>query len=215
MNKIILLGILSILLASSCKKEEEKTEPSKTESLNYMPMEIGNYWVYDNYIIDSLGIERNYNIEDSIIISKDTLINSNTYYKFDNFINKSNHFALYMRDSSGYIIDNKGVIYLSNTNFTDTLWIRVATANTDTLFTASYKMEQTIESITVPVGTFNDIVNYRGTIITYNPENGITNPRYTNNYYAKDIGRVKENSVFLRSNNILEKRLIKYHINSF
>jgi len=214
MKKIILLGIISILLATSCKKDEEQiaNPPNEVDNPNYLPMDIDNYWVYVNYRIDSLGNETNTNRIDSIIITKDTLIDGKNYFKFDNYINKSNHFARYMRDSSGYIVDSKGNIYLSNSNFTDILRTRIEKVNDDTLFTSDYKMEHITESITVPAGTFTDIVNFQGKVITYNLHSGITNPRYQNNYYSKNTGLIREDYFYLNSNFFIEKRLKKYHI---
>ena len=73
MKKIHFLFIFSVLLLlSSCSSDDSGSESSSNFST---PITIGNYWTYD--VEGQAGITR-----DSLFISNDTIIGSNTYKKF-------------------------------------------------------------------------------------------------------------------------------------
>ena len=75
MKYLFALSAIALLLISSCKKEEMvpcPTPPIETIP-NYMPLAIGNYWVYNNYKIDTLGNETKMNLVDSIFINHQLL----------------------------------------------------------------------------------------------------------------------------------------------
>lgn len=74
MKKIYYLTILSVLLFS-CSSDNDDNLNNQT---NFdLPVTIGNYWVYD---VESSG---NPTTKDSLFISRDTLIGTNTYKKFE------------------------------------------------------------------------------------------------------------------------------------
>ena len=58
-----------------------------------------------------------------------------------------------------------------------------------------------------------EVLNFKGTALSYRDLSGIENPRYLNNLYAKGVGKVLQTYFFFHSPVISEKRLIKYHIN--
>jgi hypothetical protein len=60
-------------------------------------------------------------------------------------------------------------------------------------------------------GVFN-VLNYKGTVVTTRDLPGISNPRYINNLYASEVGKVLETYFFLNSPRVSEKRLVRYHI---
>lgn len=205
MKKLIVLGI-SILFLFSCQKNDEIIEPA----LNYMPLQIGNYWVWQHYSVDTLGVETALPKYDSSIIVRDTTIRGALYYIFEGYeaIGNTSSQSI-IRDSSGYYVNSNGTIVMAENNFTDTLRYNVQTNQGDTLFTSMYKMEKPDYSVTVPVGTY-DVLNCLGTIKIIIPSLDTT--RYLNTYYADNVGMILSTYFFFHSPTVYEKRLTKYHI---
>lgn len=208
MRKLIILGVLSIILISACKKSDEIIikDPEPVPTKNYNPMSIGSYWIYQHYEIDTLGNETQLSVTDSVRITGDTLINSLNYRIYKG--TKPNQWnVLYMlRDSGDYVVDSDGLIYLSKSNFVDTLNKGIIG-----LMSFSYKMEQPVAAITVPAGSFN-VVNYQGTYDANNPPSGVTYPRFQNNYYTDGIGRIADSYFYYSNPKYYERRLVRYHI---
>lgn len=215
--------IATILFISSCCKDDPIIIIPK---IHHMPMEIGNYWVYQHYNIDSSGVETPLSIYDSIVITKDTIIRDNKYFIFEK-TQKSYTGTIgtirILRDSLGYLIDDKGKILLADKNFKDTLAysenINTYTDSTgaiisDTLYTLYYKMYKYSNIINVPAGSFDDILNYRGHLNVFNSPIG-KHQVFMNNYYSKDIGAITKTYVYLSSayKEKFEKRLTRYNIN--
>ena len=211
MKKLFLLAIAALLF--SCQKDNdlqnEKTYP------NYYPLEIGNYWVYENYQIKPSGEEILGSFVDSIVINRDTIINGNVHY-----IMEGKKLPLYastwsiidiVRDSSGYIVNHEGMKRFAYDNYSDILVDYVKFEGSDTMYTLTYKMEQPEFQVSVPAGTF-DVVNYQGTVISYNAPSSIPNPRYNNNYFVENIGKIHESWHYFHSPDVNEKRLVRYHI---
>ena len=68
------------------------------------------------------------------------------------------------------------------------------------------------DSIICPAGIYSDVLNYRGSLNITNPINGVPNPRYLNNYYAAEVGKIKETMYWLYNPTTYEKRLVRYNI---
>ena len=215
MKKAIFLTSL-ILLIFSCKKDNVTKTPSVND---YFPMKIGNYWVYQEYQIDTNAIEKPLNYIDSIFISNDTIINGKTYFVF---VTKSKSFLFppdnlsFYRDSSGNLVTQEGQILLSTENFNDTLSRRVDTIIInkviDTLFTLTSKMEKIQGAVSLPAGNFNNILDYRSTVIAF-PNTAHTDTFYTDKYFARGVGKILHNFVDIGSGSKIELRLISYKIN--
>jgi hypothetical protein len=110
------------MVLCSCKKEKPESEqtPDNTTPDYVLPNTVGSYWVYEKYNVDSLGNE-NYLSVDTLFITGDTIINGYTYTAFNSVFNTLPH-PDHLRDSSGYIIDELGIIYYSYVNLGDTLF---------------------------------------------------------------------------------------------
>lgn len=212
MRKLFVFG-LAIALLASCKKDSNPGENGENQS--YFPLEIGNYWVYQHYNIDALGSETETDKTDSIIVSRDTLINEYVYYILEgtNYPYRSGRWGIVdiVRDSNGYLVNYKGITQCAQNNSSDILASKTEIIGQDTLYTLSYQMENMSENITVPAGIF-DVLNYKGTVISKEEIPGIQNPRYLNNYYAKNVGKVLESYFYFNSKTYSEKRLIRYKV---
>jgi hypothetical protein len=214
MRKLFYLGFVIILFAS-CEKDDSNSINDSVEKTNYFPLGIGNYWIYKHYDIDSLGNETERDRIDSVIINRDTIINNNQYFILEGtnypFNGESWGIVDILRDSSGYVVNEKGKIKFSSENFTDTLASEIEVINEDTLYILTYRMEKLTNHAVVPAGEF-EALNYKGTVITSNPSQGVKNPRYMNNYFANNVGKILETYFFLSSPIIGERRLVRYKI---
>ena len=108
--------IVVVFFLLSCKNDEPKIQENMTL---YSQFNVGNYWVYQDYRIDSSGIEKPLKSVDSVYISKDTLINNVRYFVFNSSYYGTSLHPKYQRDSLGYIVNEKGAKLFSISNFTD------------------------------------------------------------------------------------------------
>ncbi|MDH4058408.1 MAG: hypothetical protein OEU76_06565 [Cyclobacteriaceae bacterium] len=214
MRNVFLLGIISLILISSCKKEPDVIEQPTTKSIDYMPLTVGNFWVYENYSIDTLGNETVLTQRDSIVVDRDTIIGAHTYFILEGTSYPTvNDWGIVdiVRDSSDYLVNEKGKILFSSSNFSDILCEEVGIYDSDTLYTLTYQMETVSGSIIVPAGTFDDVLNYKGILTRYISTNA-NNPEYFNNYFAPDIGKIVETWSYLSIPTLYQRRLINYNI---
>jgi hypothetical protein len=212
MRKLFAL-IMAVGFLLSCKKEEDTIAKG-----SYLPLKVGNYWIYQEFMIDTSGIETANSILDSVVINRDTIINHKKYYVLEGNYPYPHRYQPgiieYLRDSSSYIVNQNGIVRFAENDFTDTLAYRAEINiydNSDTLFVLSYQMERINIPITVPAGTF-EVLNCKGTVVTSMNTPGIKWPRYTNNYYAKGVGKIMETYFYIASPVIYEKRLLRYFI---
>jgi hypothetical protein len=201
------------MFAFSCKKDDD-SQQNKDE--NYLPMKVGNYWVYEQYKIDSAGVETKLDWPDSVVICSDTIIRGNKYYAFKSFWpDQNNPQTSYYRDSTKYIVDVHGRIYFSLTNSSDILYYEESIANeTDTIYSMSFRMLPGNTTINVPSGLFN-VKNFQGTLRTHYPTQTGTEviERKLNKYYAPNVGLVLDTYCWImQRHNVVERRLIRYHI---
>ncbi len=200
--------ILSILLIIGCREEDPRNAPGaeNQEFASYLPLQTGNYWIYETYEIDNLGNEVLIGETHQISIGRDTTINGETFYleEDENYIFNTN--TKFKRDSSGYIIDQKGDILFSSSNSTDVL---LALENGPSRI--EYKMDETSQMISVPAGDF-DCLNYKG-LVTHTDPNEDYPPRILNNYYSEDIGLISSTVFYFGNTSFYyERRLKEYFV---
>jgi hypothetical protein len=194
-----------IISLVSCNKSDDTTPPA---SEDFMALKVGNYWIYQNYDIDTNGVATPTDDWDSAYISKDTSINGKTYYvmHLKPILIAFTQTVVYLRDSSNYMVDQHGNIYMSEENFTDTLRVD---SNNGFLYMGYLKMIAKDSIISVPAGDFTTRTA-RESIV---PEN-LNDPfpvRYTYDVYAKNVGRIKYHTFFYNSDKHFESRLVRYH----
>ena len=220
-NYIYLIAFATVvgLLFSSCKNDE----PGKTEDIAlYSQFKVGNYWIYQDYSIDSLGTESGFGRIDSIYISKDTLINNVQYFVFVGGFYGNSLYPRYQRDSLGYIVNEKGTKLFSTSNFTDYIFsdiYRTQDSKAMILSRMDWKMSPIKTTVTVPAGEFEVLVNHGYvTAYYYDKSDVLTDSIKADqyNYYAANVGQVKR--VFHYYSQFKEKsrkdlRLVRYKVN--
>lgn len=210
-----------MILILSCQKEEDDTSSPGivTEfcTSKYMPLNVGNYWVYEHFLIDSLGNETSMEKFDSMAITRDSIIGDKKYFVLEgtNYPYKSSQewgIIDILRDSIGYLVNQDGVIRFSRYNFTDTLAIKFGTSEDDTCYVIYCKMEKCDHPVTVPAGSF-EVLNFRGELYNHVLDTPKIDERYMNNYYAKDVGKIVQTWYLLSQTGFFsERRLIRYSI---
>ena len=218
MKKLMPLMVLPFIILIGCSKEElaEQNNPTNNQFEGFMPLAVGNYWVYETYIIDPMGNETLSGNLDSAYVSRDTSIAGNTYYIVEGSTmptsrigtiirNKNNSIVNYDNsDGSDYVLfttNNLGsILSLDTVNSTPGFeWIMTTWINPSSVAKAvgaglfySYDKETEIE-IVLPLANA-----------------GI---KKEHTYYHQDVGVVSFQYNFLSSPNINEARLIRYNIN--
>lgn len=217
MKKVIL--VISVIIGfCSCNKNDDPINPKSITS-SYLPMAVGNYWVYQEYFEKADGTFYTQNIMDSTCISKDTLINGRTFYKFVNYqiLKKLDNpvtleATYFYADSAKHLINPEGEILFSEDNFSDILYKYSDVIEGDTATWLTFKMEKLNQTVNVPAGSFTDLLNVKGTLICSPKFTDIPNPRYVNRYFAKNVGKVLQSYALLQNGGGIERRLLRYSI---
>jgi hypothetical protein len=213
--------IFVIVLSSACKKEKdeipsETPTPTPTTYENYTNLKVGNYWIYQEYSVDSLGNGSATSFFDSCYVEKDTIVNGNTYHKMVKLSSGGwpEIETLLLRDSLSYTVNQKGKVYFSSADFTSVFNRNYMMASTsDTLCVYSSKMINLLENTNVPAGVFSTL-EFRTTYKMFPPYTYGGTYRHLHLRYAKNIGLITETMLFFVSSPMYnERRLVRYHLN--
>ena len=215
--KFCLSLIVLTVFIFSCKKDKNNTTtltPGTGPAYpNYSQLKVGNYWVYQQYDVDSLGNATPKSNIDSCYVEKDTIINSAIYFKmFRPYLYPSEY--LYLRDSLHYVVDAGGKIVFSSQDFATVFEDYYITAGpNDTVAHSIVKMEDPNVLVNVQAGYFTTC-DYRLTYNMYPGWSGNGNPRMMHTRYGRNTGIVIETlPVYAANPNYIERRLIRYHLN--
>lgn len=215
MSRFLVVFLLFFVLFG-CKKKDEIIINEPVVKPNYFPMKTGNYWVYDCYKVDSMGVETLQNNFDSTVVVGDTIVGSHTYHKMISYKFGSNlGLPQFLRDSSSYIVDSHGRISFSYSDTTSILAKRVEIINGDTLFTNELKMLGGSYQVNVPAGSFLSLASAQN-IIEYMKVNGTINKINIQHktFYSKDIGIIQYSYNYFSQPYVrFEMRLRDYKVN--
>lgn len=204
------------LLVVSCEKhtEEEYPSPVVATVAEYAQLKVGNYWIYELYTVDSSGNETPTGQFDSCYVEKDTIINNLTYTKYVTpYLSWPSTISIYQRDSSGYLVDNTGLIYLAPNDFSSILEDSYIYAGVDTVAHLVKQMKDKNLSVTVPAGTYSTI-NCQTMYEMYPPYNSAGTFRPLNYRYASGVGIVWDRKVFFASlPGYTDRKLVRFHLN--
>lgn len=205
---LAIAAVLSIIVFS-CKKDAETPVP--VTKADYYQLKVGNYWIYEGYMVDTNGVATPTGVFDSAYIEKDTLINGNSYYKLMEcpYVVFPWQYAFYLRDSLGYLVNSDGIILASDNNFTDTL--AVDTGNPE-LYTGYQKMTGKDSLVTIPAGTFQSVTSRRQIVpVPPNPAN--IPVRYLYDVFGKGVGKMKSYTFFFSGGIGFQAQLVRYKVN--
>lgn len=154
--KKLIYPMLSLIVfgTTACKKEDVQT-PDPCESQECvdweMPSKVGSYWIYEWFLVDSMGVETSLGFYDTVRIVKDTVISGSSFSVYEGTLFYTWHqFRRYQRDSSGYVIGGDGdVMYPLFPSGEE----KIIGENPPFYITQHYSND--FASRTIPAGTFN------------------------------------------------------------
>ncbi len=208
MKKYILFIFVISLFLFSCKKEKDDPISKNNNAIldSYMPLAVGNYWIYQSVMVDTNGIETINPKLDSVYVSSDTLINGKLYYHIWGltFFNYPTY-NYYARDSSEFFVGLKGALGFAPNYYKDTL------INTVPNYYINYRYSIPKDTlITVPAGIF--LTSLFQSKFVFTPTYQWEKVRYMPQYFSRGIGIVKERAFFTGNPNYYEGRLLRYHL---
>lgn len=210
MKRLMLFVSVSLLFISACKKSDTViNDPLKESVLDYMPLKIGNYWVYEFYQFDSGEVNNTFLRFDTTSITKDTLINNYTYFKLESGINLFTN-PVFLRDSGNYIVDNNGRVWFTHVDsiniFNENL---IEDNNGDTVYYWHERLTTPNAPVVVNAGIFPclDMLTF-----FYREEDSLQIAHNVHRYYAKNVGIVKETTIFGATLIGYKRELLKYHL---
>jgi hypothetical protein len=216
MKKLSIFIILLALLTSvACKKDDDTNNDDNNDNTyqpkGYIPLKVGSYWIYQHYMVLDNGTDSALSTIDSTYISGTIEINSKTYYISGK--NDKPLFDIYVRDSVGYLVDTLGNIFMSETNFTDTIYsLSYKLPNGTILYHISTMMYNNHDNITVPAGNFADCLEGRNRVKLYSASAADPKLYYDHSYYAKNVGLLETSYRYTLSSRKYKKKLIRYYI---
>lgn len=214
-NVAITLLLFIMLIIIACKKENTPTQPTgsvEADTATYLPLKVGNYWVYQVYDKTRDGAAIATERIDSCFVSGDTLINDQTFFNL-RFISDVANNTLgsdnWLRDSAGTITTMSRQVVFTNRNRDAFAAKIVIQTGDDTTAIHSRFIRPEYTATTVPAGIFST-VNVVDSFRLFAPYN------YSIVYeqkFGKEIGIVSQD---LRSGNtdsiFKERRLLRYHL---
>ena len=214
------MAAIATLMAVSCKKKKDASTPvppvvDTTETSTFIALKPGNYWIYQQYKLDSINGEAHaLGIYDSCYVEKDTTVNSKVYHKYyePSFGSSTADYSL-LRDSLTYTVNSNGVIVFTFYNFADifrTIYSYPSAAHPDTI-RITEQMGLKNGSITVNAGTFITSafrqIWHLPSSLPYGPT------REYDVFRAMNIGIIRKTRAFyVASPEIYEARLERYHL---
>ena len=211
------LLVLLALVVFACKKDDEVIIEPPAPAPVYMPMEVGNYWVYQSFRIDSLG-ETPTDRFDSLVIIKDTMIRDHRYYIYEGTMHTIHWRTLrILRDSSGFYVNHHGDIFFTDQKGNGEVYYEKTDYMGDDADTSVYIKaynEEVHQQITFPIGTF-DVLNRINDYAIFPQNTNFPDSlkyRKTNNYFIENIGQASYSVLYAMSGLRFDKRLIRYRI---
>lgn len=217
MKYIAFFSLTIILILGSCTKEYYEINniinpESYVKASEYLPMAVGNEWIYKISFCDSLGENCNFSDFDTLKIVSDSIVGVDTFYKFKSspafFLNGS------FRSDSIFIYDNKDEIIFCSSNNSEFIFpykvVGTIAGNSTAIWDGYFHLLDDEFAIYVPAGVF-PVVNFQGQI--YSEVNNYNQIRYLNQYYSKDVGIVKYSAQFLHNGRVVLLELESYSLN--
>lgn len=194
---------------SSCKKDDSDPDPNPTPTesvLQYFPLSVGNYWIYETSNCDSTWTECHIIKNDTVRITKDTLIGNKKYFKIESTNSLNYHGPSFLRDSLDYIINSFGDIIMSHTDF-DTKFGEEYIVNQDTIYHWYVQMQEEYFDVQVPAGDFN-CLDKKLSFFRY--QENFEHEFNTHCFYAKNIGPIYHNWIYASTTAGIKQELIGF-----
>lgn len=207
----------------ACAEENHPGNPI-AEAGAYTQLAVGNYWIYDKYVIDTMGNETALHSIDSIYIEKDTVINGETYFKMIEpaysittpYPLGSLKKEIFLKDSLHYLVTTNHHIIFSSMDFNTILSSYYTYAlGSDSAYIITTQMQEVAIPTTTPAGTFNTLIfNKKLVFLTTACINLYGDSLEFKTKYAKNVGMLVMPLPMLPNQTTkIERRLVRYHVN--
>lgn len=191
-----------IFLMGSCKEQEQElfTKP-------YLPLEIGNYWVFEVFEVDEFGRRFYFDRIDSLYISKQVIYNGLSYYELKGplDIEAEESFSTLLRNEGNMVVDYQGKVWSAPLSEDEEVQ---HTLSFDT-YDINYSMKTFEKRITVEAGSY-DALNFQGVFIDNSSAEIIG---FHNLFYGPCVGLVTETKYNIDRHTTLVRELTSYHVN--
>ncbi|MBP7514152.1 MAG: hypothetical protein KA791_06370 [Flavobacteriales bacterium] len=150
-----------VVLLVACSEDDDgqvtpQIQDEGSDPTAYAPLTTGSYWIYQRTEIDTSGNETPLGITDSCYVAGDTVIGANTYAVYVRpYAPGWQPLRQYLRDSTGYLVDQNGRICFAENDFGIVFNSFVDTVGSDTMTYWRYWMVDDGLSVTVPAWTFS------------------------------------------------------------
>ena len=201
-----------LFIFASCTTNQNTTVQGNN---NFYALTEGNSWVYKNYKLDSRTNDyEETSVIDSITVLSSKIIRGNMFYKVRTlttgneehitFCNPNGEHIDFLRDSLGYLINDKGEIKHSYVNYSERLVRENSWGN---LYET---LQKGIEEINVESGTFGCVLSKR---YAKDQDNRLF-PANDFFYYADGVGLIYDTSSFVSQDTpTIIRRLDSYKLN--
>ena len=215
---------LYVIIGFLCLTAACVHEPVTPEVQTYMPLRVGNYWIYQIYTTQNGRFEPT-NKFDSTYVSSDTFINGNRFFKIVStygavvkrqFPNN----VFFVRDSADFLLRFDALIgqskFFSYTDFTNILDFRIERFNSvDTIYTLTTRMQNNV-NVETPLGNFTALVSEKMMTLNYrfSNTNATETRRMDTHFFVQNKGIVKSILYGYANTPELdeEKRLVRFNI---
>ncbi len=184
MKQIIFALIVLLATTMACKKQKEVSiDKTIGEADSYIPLSVGNYWVYNVSNVDTAG-NSSFIGYDSTYIAADTLIHGDKFFVFKSGYSSS--YVQYLRDSAHYYIDEKGERFFNADAIDDTLHRSITKTSTGNILSVTYRiMKKPLNKISCLQGSYFSL---DAESIRFLPFLNLSTKSHT--YYAPNIGLI-------------------------
>lgn len=179
MERLVLLILAVCLSLSACKKEDLNISLCNPEK--YFPLEIGNYWIFNNFIRYDNGLVDG-NDTDSLYVSGDSLMLGYRFYHLEGSFNYR-PVDFWLTYDQGQVISSDGYVYFVCPRMIDSKKL-YPIAHFDYPATVNTTRQDSL--ITVPAGEYKPVMLFEGH--SMNEGTWVVTYRF---YYARNVGLVK------------------------
>lgn len=205
MARVLFFSFVSLLIFS-CSDDDPVSDNSQLIPEPIIPLEVGNYWIYNLYLENADGeLQLSSNL-DSMYVESIEEINGENYYNLVNLLVGSN--TVKVKDSLGYLVSSEGLILYSPNDDEGIISTQALPVPINSFIYINYEM-QPATSVDVPAGTFEarkvvGNVDLSETDFTCNKRNEAD--------YVEGIGLIREQLFYLSDCRTSYKELVRYNI---
>lgn len=213
-KNLVIIACMSLLVFSSCKKDTTET-PDEPKSNSFLPVKVGNYWIYEVYEIDTNGKATLLPDLDSCYVESDTMIDGKSYFKLVTNTSGWSHSTNvnFIRPEGVNLITPSGDYYFKEEKLNTILLEHFVTNNQDTLLRTTVYQEDG-GNLAVKAGSFTTV---KRVVHTENYKNQMPkgpNFPYSNTWFSKNTGVVQRDlPTYTLAYTYHQQRLLRYKLN--